>query len=65
MLREWLSAVDMVVDGGVAISSRLCVMARFVKKYDRIRVQGVSACTFSSGLYGKLWEPVTKIAFKK
>ena len=53
-----------MVYGGVAISSRLFVMACFVKKYDRIITQGVSARTFSSGLCGKLCEPVKKIVFK-
>ena len=30
--REWLSAMDMTVDGGVAVGLRCCVMARYVKK---------------------------------
>ena len=31
----------------------------FRKKSDGVRMQGVSACTFSTRLYGKLWEHVT------
>ena len=40
-------------------------MACSVKKSDGVRMQGVSARTFSTRLYGKLWEHVVKIALKK
>ena len=54
----------MQVDGGFAVSLRLCFMAHSVKKIDRVVIQGASARTFGPILYGKLWEPVTKQLFK-
>ena len=47
---------------GVAVVLRFCFMAHSVKLYDMVRIQGVSARTFSTRLFGKLWEPVTKTA---
>ena len=47
------------------VGLRLCFIECFVKKQDRVRIQGVSVHTFSTRMYGKLWEPVTKTALKK
>ena len=37
----------------------------FRQKSDGVRIQGVSERTFSTRLYGKLWEHVAKTAFKR
>ena len=37
----------------------------FRKKKDSFRIHGVSSSTFSTMLYGKLWEHVAKTALKK
>ena len=57
----WLYAAAMTVDGGVAVGLRLCFMARAVKNKERVGIQGGSACTFSTRLYGDLWEHITYI----
>ena len=49
----------MTVDGGVAVGFLLFFMACSVKKEVRVRIQVVSACTFSTRLDEKLWEHVT------
>ena len=53
----------MTVDGGVAVGFCLWFMESSAKKSDGVRIQGVSERTFSTGLYGKLWEHVVKTAF--
>ena len=48
----------MKVDGGVAVCLSMCFMACAVKNQEGVITQGVSARTFSTRLYGKLWEHV-------
>ena len=48
----------MTVDEGVAVFLWLCFMAFAVKNQEGVRIQGVSARTFSTRLYGELWEHV-------
>ena len=56
--RKRLSAAAMTVDGGVAVGLCLCCMACAVKNQEGVVIQGVSARTFSTSLYGKMWEHV-------
>ena len=46
----------MNVDGGVAVGLLFCFMACAVKNQEGVRIQGVSARTFSTRLHRKLWE---------
>ena len=55
---KWLSAAAMTVDGGLAVGLLLYFMACPVKNQEGVRIQGVSVCTFSNRLYGKLLEHV-------
>ena len=46
----------MTVKGGVAVVLRICFMAHSVKKLEGVRMQAVSARTFSNRMYRNLWE---------
>ena len=60
--REWLSAAAMSVGIVVSVGCWLCFMTCAVKNKEQVGIQGVSACTFGTRMYGDLWEHV---AFKK
>ena len=56
--RKWFSVAAMTVDGGLAVGLLLYLMACPVKNQEGVRIQGVSAHTFSNRMYRKLWEYV-------
>ena len=52
--REWFSATDMTVGKGVAVGLWLCFIACAIKNKEWFGIQGVSARTFSTRLYGNV-----------
>ena len=60
--RDWFSAADITINIGVAVDLWFFNITLCQKK-DRVRLHGVSARSFSTRLYSKLWEPVTKTDF--